>query len=129
MIYFKSLRFANVQKIATSCTKIVTNKTTRRSITDQANRSTHRIVQSSMDYNLYVVNNSHCESSTMLNCMIWQCILNFVSQAQLEIVIMANKKHRDLSQNKHRQWIKSPLSLVFDSSDSNSTAYYMDRSA
>lgn len=82
-----------------------------------------------MDYKLYVVNNSHCESSTMLNCMIWQCILNFVSQAQLEIVIMANKKHRDLSQNKHRQWIKSPISLVFDSSDSNSTAYYMDRSA
>ena len=82
-----------------------------------------------MDYHLYLFSNARCEISTMLNLMIWQCILNFVSQTQLEIVIMANKKHRDLSHNKHRQWIKSPISLVYDSSDSNSTAYYMDRSA
>ena len=74
------------------------------------NRSTHRIVQPPMDYKLKVVTTKHCKILAMLSFIIWQCTLSFVSQTQLEIVITANKKLRDLSHHKHRQWIKNPIS-------------------
>ena len=53
-------------------------------------------------------------------------IHRFVSETNLELVIKAFQKHRDLSLIKSRQWIAKSISLGFDSIESNSIALWIE---